>query len=166
MTPGIVRASTARECRLQPVTNANLPEPQPSGLASGWVVQPESTPEPEPQTPTPAATQASSTPGLSNIALMLLGVLGGVYLLYTWAWFETASVNAEANAATASDSGILGVILQQIMLWIAPLAPLLWFITSILAAKRRTGVIALLLILGLIILLPFPVLTSILGGAA
>lgn len=148
------------------MTNANLPEPKESGLASGWVVQPENAPTPKPETSTPSETEITTTPGLSNIALMLLGVLGGVYLLYTWAWFATASVNAEANVATAAESGIIGVILQQIMLWIAPLAPLLWFITAIMTAKRRTGVLALLLVLGLIILVPYPVLSSLMGGAA
>lgn len=105
--------------------------------------------------------------GLSNVAVMMLGVFGGFYLLYTWGWFEIAQANAQANAANAEASGLIGGILQQIVFWIAPLAPAVWFLSSYLFTRKAATIrLTILLFVGLIVLLPFPILISMTGGVA
>ena len=42
---------------------------------------------------------------LSNGALVLLGVVGGLYLLYTWVWFSWANYYSQMNSAVAEGSG-------------------------------------------------------------
>lgn len=117
----------------------------------------------EPELDAPETDEADQR--LSNIAVMLLGVFGGLYLLYTWGWFEIARVNAAANAAAAGTSGIVGSVLQQIVFWFTPLAPAAWFGAAYLISRNRgTFMMALLLLLGVVLLLPIPMLVS--GGAA
>ena len=148
------------------MTNDDLSEPRTSGLASGWTVQPEAaTPPAIAEAATDAELVESDDQRLSNVAVMMLGVLGGLYLLYTWGWFEIARVNAAANAVAAGTSGILGNVLQQIVFWFTPAAPALWFLTTYTFARHRgTLTMLLLLLLGVVVLLPIPLLVS--GGAA
>lgn len=145
------------------MTNEEPLEPRKSGLAAGWTVQPETVSEPEAQ---PAEMTAGEDPtsAFSSYALMLLGVFGGLYLLYTWGWFEVARAYAAMNTITAGASGIIGGVLQHIIFWIAPLAPLAWFAVSYVLTKHR-GMLALFLALlgGAIVLLPLPM---IFGGSA
>lgn len=102
---------------------------------------------------------------LSNGALVLLGVLGGLYLLYAWIWLGWAQFYAEMNAAVAAGSGSLGSALQQVLFWAAPTAPILWFLAALLlnrgAGMRR---IAIWLIVGAVVLLPYPIFSG--GGAS
>lgn len=90
---------------------------------------------------------------------MLLGVLGGLYLLYTWAWFVIADAYAGVNDAAAGASGTIGSVLQQIVFWVAPLAPITWFLSAYLATKKRSGSrFVITLVIGAIVLLPLPIL--------
>lgn len=135
-----------------------------SELASGWTVQPERVHQPEPEVAESVLDgDAQDSEQVSSIGLMLLGVFGGLYLLYTWGWFEIAQVYSAINDATASGSGVIGGVLQQIVFWLAPVAPATWFLTTYLFTKQR-GSLALLvgLILGAVVLLPFPLIA---GGA-
>lgn len=146
-----------------------------SSLASGWTVEGQSAAaEPqgsEPQTalsaetsgdPRPEVADAATEPTgestqLSNGALVLLGLIGGVYLLFTLVWFSWANAAATANAAVIETSGSLGGILQQIVFWVAPFAPALWF-TSVLVLCRGARVRRMVawLALGLVVLVPLP----------
>lgn len=107
---------------------------------------------------------SADSPALSNTAVMLLGVFGGLALLYTWGWAVVANAYTNINAATAAGSGLIGGALQQAYFWIAPAAPGLWFIlTLLLNYKKATWRLGLWLLIGAVVLLPFPIL---IGGAS
>ncbi|QBE47891.1 hypothetical protein [Leucobacter triazinivorans] len=165
-----MRKKTARETRE-------------SVLASGWTV------EADPETAAPAAGAApaespndadadadagavprddesdvAARPELSNGALVMLGVFGGLYLLYAWIWLSWAQFYAGVNAELAAASGALGALLQQLVFWAAPLAPLLWFLAALLL-NREAGArrMALWIVIGAVVLLPLPVFAG--GGS-
>ena len=84
-------------------------------------------------------------------------------------WYERYGVSArdiprtyaEFTAYTAAGSGALGQVLQQIMLWAAPCAPVLWFLAALAASRGgRTRRLAVLLLLGAVVLLPLPMLVA------
>jgi hypothetical protein len=94
---------------------------------------------------------------LSNGSVVLLGLLGGVYLLYTVVWFSWANYYSVMNSLVAAGSGSLGGVLQQVIFWIAPLAPALWFVTVLVLCRgAKIGKIALWLIVGAVLLVPLP----------
>lgn len=168
-----MRKKTAREARE-------------SALASGWTVEADPDPAADaasvdgaPAEPRPHAADAPDAsdaldeataetveprPQLSNGALVLLGVFGGLYLLYAWVWLSWARYYAGVNAELAAASGSLGSVLQQIVFWAAPLAPLLWFLAALLLNRGgSTRRLALWIVIGAIVLLPLPVFAG--GGA-
>lgn len=136
-------------------------------IAGGWKVETQP-PKDEPMvdsrdlsfhTSEPETTTSGRVEQMSNTALMLLGVFGGFYLLYTWGWFIIAKEYSQINAVTAEGSGIIGGVLQQIIFWAAPFAPLTWFLIATGARRtKNTGVLAIALLLGALFLLPFPLL--------
>lgn len=112
-----------------------------------------------------SGSEAAESAELSNAALVLLGVLGGLYLLYAWIWLSWAQFYSEMNAALVAGSGSLGSVLQQILFWAAPAAPILWFLSVMLLCRgARTRRIAMWLVVGAIVLLPYPIFSG--GGAA
>lgn len=151
-------------------------EARESRLASGWTVEadPASGPaagsapmsEEAAGTPVPGAEgpfaeaeegDAEGRPQLSNGALVALGVIGGLYLLYTWVWFSWASHYSSVNSAVAEGSGVLGSVMQQIVFWAAPFAPALWFFSVLLLNRGgRTRTTMLWLLIGAIVLVPLP----------
>lgn len=162
-------------------------EPRESSLASGWTVEadPSAAPQGERNVPqgVPGGAQevplsienegsgessiqgAASTVQLSNGALVLLGVVGGLYLLYTWVWFSWANYYSQMNSAVAEGSGAIGAVLQQAVFWAAPFAPALWFIAAYLLCRAsRTWNLALWLLIGAVVLLPLPALVTV-GGS-
>lgn len=149
-----------------------------SSPALGWRVEPDPDPAPLPEAPDGAArataedlgdpavpdpsgaaerSEEDDRPQLSNAALVLLGVSGGLYLLYAWVWLSWARYYAESNAAVASSSGALGAVLQQTVFWAAPLAPPLWFLAVLLLNRGSTPRMALWIGIGAILLVPLPV---------
>lgn len=154
-------------------------EARESTLASGWTVEEDAPATPEPESPAvPGAAAASEArPGsdsepepagpqqMSNGALVLMGVIGGIYLLYTYVWMTWAQYYAGVNTAVAANSGVIGGVLQQIVFWAAPVAPALWFLSAVLLNRgRSTRRLAVALIAGAILLVPLPMLMSS-GGA-
>ena len=142
-------------------------EARESSLASGWVVEPDAGVEPL-REETPEAETFSGgverTGQVSNAALVLFGVFGGLYILYTWVWMTWAQYYSAVNAAAAAGSGSVGGVLQQIVYWAVPVAPALWFLSALLLNRHRTGRLAVSLLLGAVVLLPFPMFVS--SGAA
>ena len=135
-----------------------------SSLASGWTVEGETEARPEPIEPAGGAgapgddEAVEPSPGqLSNGALVLLGLIGGLYLLYTIVWFSWANYYSAVNSAVAEGSGSLGGVLQQLVFWIAPLAPVLWFAaTWVLTRGTATWIRIVALIGGAVLLVPWP----------
>ena len=93
---------------------------------------------------------AAAQPGSAE--LVLLGVLGGVYLLYSVGWLIWA-------ISSAPD---LGDPVAQFMYglgrWLAVLAPALWFGTTLWLASERRRARMVWLIVGAIVLVPVPFL--------
>lgn len=102
---------------------------------------------------------------VSNLTLVLFGVFGGMYLLYTVGWFMIAQYFSTVNSITASTSGIIGGVLQQAIFWIAAFAPAGWFLASVyLARNKKAWFLPVALFIGLIVLLPLPLF--IVGGGS
>jgi drug/metabolite transporter superfamily protein YnfA len=89
---------------------------------------------------------ASAQPGSAE--LVLLGVFGGVYLLYTLGWI--LSVLRVQN--TAQDP--LGQFMFALGLWLAVLAPALWFGVTFALTRGRTKTRIVWLLIGAVVLLP------------
>lgn len=101
----------------------------------------------------------------SSVALMLLGVFGGLFLLYSLGWIEISRAYADINQLTAAGSGMVGAVLQNILFWLAPIAPAAWLVTAITFAKQtQTLKLAILLLMGAVVLFPFPFIFA--GGTA
>ena len=99
-----------------------------------------------------AATSDSEADGpaqTGSVELVVLGVLGGIYLLYTIGWFITAL------RTTAPGLGVVDDAMYSLGLWLAVLAPALWLGLSFwLAGGRRSRL--LWLIGGALVLVPVP----------
>lgn len=155
--------------------------PRESALASGWTVSGQLDSDADAPTPAvvpvvggaaPASAPAHSEPadGLatphretSNVAMVLFGVFGGMYLLYTAGWFLIAQYFASANDVAASTSGIVGGVAQIAIYWAAALAPAGWFtVVFLLSRGRKSWFLPVWLMVGLVVLLPLPLFTT--GG--
>lgn len=92
---------------------------------------------------------------LGNVALVTLGVLGGVYLLYAIGWFVSGSRFQLYAMATLEPVGYLAA-------WaLAVAAAPLWFATVLgFGARRPLWVRILLLLAGVVVLVPWPFLMS------
>ncbi|MFK4834466.1 DNA polymerase III subunit gamma/tau [Microbacterium sp. ZW T2_14] len=98
-----------------------------------------------------AATPAPEARSLGNGTLVALGVLGGVYALYAIGWL-IGGLRLQGRAQYL----VLDVMYQG-SLWLAVLAPVLWFATTFLLTRRsRAWVRFVWLAVGVIVLLPWP----------
>ncbi len=146
------------------MVNENDRSARESSIASGWTVegQPEAAPAKvraadEAGDPRPDEDGAPERRELSSGALVLLGLIGGVYLLYTYVWFSWANAASVANAAVVETSGSLGGVLQQLVFWVAPCAPALWFVSVLVLCRgQRVWRMTVWLALGLLVLVPLP----------
>ncbi|MFD4420941.1 DNA polymerase III subunit gamma/tau [Agromyces sp. NPDC058484] len=94
-------------------------------------------------------TDVTGAAQTGSVELVVLGVLGGVYLLYTVGWLITAL------RTTAPGLGVVDDAMYALGLWLAVLAPALWLGLSFwLSARRRSRL--LWLIGGAIVLVPVP----------
>jgi hypothetical protein len=92
------------------------------------------------------ADDAPAQPGSAE--LVLLGVVGGVYLLYTLGWI--LSVLRVQNPAQDP----LGQFMFALGLWLAVLAPALWFGVTFALTRGRPGARLVWLLIGAVVLLP------------
>ncbi|MEO6943910.1 MAG: hypothetical protein ABI053_04270 [Lacisediminihabitans sp.] len=91
-----------------------------------------------------------SASGTSSAMLVVFGVFGGIYFLYTVAWLITALQPGITTGNTLND------FMTQGSRVLAVLAAPAWFITALaLTASRRSGVRILFLVLGIVVLLPW-----------
>lgn len=89
---------------------------------------------------------AADQPGSAE--LVLLGVFGGVYLLYTLGWI--LSVLRVQNPATDP----VGQAMFALGLWLAVLAPALWFGVTFALTRRRPRARLVWMLVGAVVLLP------------
>lgn len=103
-----------------------------------------------PAAPTVASSEATATP-LGNAALVGMGVLGGVYLLYAIGWIVGGS---------RLQVWVLPDAMFYASWWLSILAPVIWFTAVlVLTATSRLWVRFVWLFAGAILLIPWPFLT-------
>lgn len=92
--------------------------------------------------------------GLSSAALVGFGIFGGIYLLFSVAWLITAL----RNPTQIQDA--LGNAMFVFGLWLSVAAPAIWFGAVLYLGKEATVLRKMLfLVLGAVVLIPWPYLT-------
>jgi hypothetical protein len=107
-----------------------------------------------------AAGPGAATTTAGNAALVGLGVVGGVYLLLAVGWLigglrlHGVAGYLVARDGVASPMWAAGTLAA---VWLAVLAPLIWFVTVFVTTRRsRTWLRWVLLVAGVLLLLPWP----------
>ena len=105
-------------------------------------------------------TAADDPRPLSTPMLLLVGVIGGVYLLYTVGWI-IGGLNLQGSALF-----LVPAIMYQVAVWAAVLAPALWFAAVWLLTRRSPGWVRVVgFIVGAALLVPWPfVMTGVVGA--
>ncbi|PPF28717.1 MULTISPECIES: DNA polymerase III subunit gamma/tau [unclassified Rathayibacter] len=94
----------------------------------------------------------------SSALLIAAGIAAGLYLLYAIAWAITATRQSPVAAAGFAGDA-LGGALYSLGLWLAVLAPPVWFAVVLLATRdSRVRTRVLWLVAGLVLLAPLPFL--------
>ena len=87
---------------------------------------------------------------MSASVLVSLGILGGIYLLYTVGWFISWQ---RFLYASNDELELIAFHVQQIL---AIIAPALWFVvTMVLTRERRPAIRLLWLLVGAVVLVPW-----------
>jgi hypothetical protein len=99
-----------------------------------------------------ASDDDETLPAITSSALLItLGILAGVYLLYTVGWVITIQ-HAGSLATTPLDK--IAIAIQE---GLAIAAPALWFAAAIYLTRTRRPAIRLLwLVVGVLVLVPWP----------
>lgn len=100
-----------------------------------------------------SSLSARSVPsgGTSSTALVILGVFGGVYLLASVGWI-IGGLRLQPYAEFLVAPGA-----YQVSLWLAVLAPLVWFATTLVLTRGgRVWIRVLVLLAGALLVLPWP----------
>jgi len=139
--------------------DASLPTPSAAELPKGFTAvgkgsetlgSPAASAEPSAPSSASAPAVAERQP-MGNGALIGFGVLGGVYALYVIGWL-IGGLRLQGKAQYL----VLDVMYQG-SLWLAVLAPLLWFATTLLLTRgARLWVRFAWLAAGVVLLLPWP----------
>lgn len=104
-------------------------------------------------------TAAGEKLPMGNAALVTIGVLGGIYALYTIGWI-IGGLRLKDTAEFLIAAGAF-----QFGFWLAVAAPVLWFITTYLLTRgAKTWVRIIWLIAGAALLIPWPfIMTGAIG---
>jgi len=107
-------------------------------------------PEPAPA-PTTEFVEAPARPGTPGILIVTYGILAGLYLLLTAGWFTTVA------RSTTTLPSLFPEIMYQFGEFLAIASPALWFASILLLTRGRRPIVRLLLLLlGLVVVLPWP----------
>jgi hypothetical protein len=104
----------------------------------------------------PAAEQAADSdephePGTGSALLVTLGVFGGIFLLYTVGWL------IGMQRSTVPSATLFFVFMYRLGQVLAIAAPAAWFVgVLVLARERRAGVRIIWLLVGVVLLAPWP----------
>lgn len=129
------------------------------GRGSGDVVREGDAPAPEDATQEDAAQEsgapdeaAGETSQIGNVALVALGILGGVYLLYTIGW-----IIGGLRLQVIAPALLVSPVAYVPAFWLAVLAPAIWFLTTLLLTRRSaTWLRFAWLAAGAVLLVPWP----------
>ncbi|WP_394289022.1 hypothetical protein [Microbacterium sp.] len=113
-------------------------------------------PDREPETGGAQAARSAEdfptdAPALGNVALVSLGLLGGIYLLYTVGWVIGGLRMLDAGAFLVPPAAVVPAV------WLGIAAPALWLGGTLLLTRRSAGWVRLVwLIAGVFLLVPWP----------
>lgn len=131
-----------RAARTPTAADAVRPSNQETELPTGWS-----------SVGSPGRVEAHETrdrPQTGSTALIVLGVLGGIYLLYTIGWIITATrLHASTTDAVSAFMATLGS-------WLAVLAPPAWFGLVFWLTRTGSRRRIIWLVVGAIVLAPLP----------
>lgn len=123
-------------------------------LAPGWKTV--GTPVPLTGATDDVETEAAGEPDAakqpSSAELVMLGVLGGVYLLYSIGWL------IDATTAPPQLADPVAQFMHSLGRWFAVAAPALWFATALWLATEHRRARLIWLIAGAVLLVPVPFL--------
>ncbi len=140
-------------------TRPPRPERTDAALPSGWqaVGKGSGAAATEPAPADVVATVEAEPPAsLGNVALVSLGLLGGIYLLYTVGWI----LGGARTALVISPYLAPGAVVPA--QWLAVAAPVLWFGgTMFLTRASATWVRFTWLVIGVFLLLPWPFVSGV-----
>jgi hypothetical protein len=133
------------------------PADEPATLPEGWNAVgkgSETVPTDEAADTTASGDEEHATDAhepMGNVALVTVGILGGIYLLFTIGWL-IGGFRLQGRAQY-----LVADVMFQGSFWLAVLAPLLWFATVFLLTRRSsTWVRIVWLVAGAILLVPWP----------
>ena len=122
-----------------------------TGLPAGYTEPDEDAAEGE-----AAPADADQAQPMGNAALIALGVLGGVYLLYTIGWIVGGLRLQDVIPFLLPETAVARVA-YAFALWIAVAAPAIWFSATVLLTRRsRSWVRFVWLAAGVVLLIPWP----------
>ncbi len=102
-------------------------------------------------TPTTVFVEAPAQRGTPGILIVTYGILAGLYLLLTAGWFATVA------RSTVTLPSLFPEIMYQFGEFLAIASPALWFASVVLLTRGRRPIVRLLLLLlGLVVILPWP----------
>ncbi len=104
------------------------------------------------------AVTTTDAAAASSTALIVLGILGGIFLLYTVGW----AVAAGRVASSATD--IVGSFMFTLGIWLAVAAPALWFAMTLWLTRSTSRWRIVWLIVGVVVLVPVPFIAGVGGG--
>ncbi len=105
------------------------------------------------------AAAEEEKPRTSDVSLVSIGILMGVYALYTVAWFLAAKSYSLYYSVVVTSSGIVGDILYQALIWLTAVTPAIWFLVSFQLTKGKAPWKRIAwLVAGAIVLIPIPYL--------
>lgn len=136
LTTGSTSKSPVRKSRTSPPST-----PSPTPVSEPWA----------PSEKLPAVEEDEELGGLTSGQGILLGVLGGFYLLFSAAWIITAL----RNPVQIADP--LGSFMFVTGLWMAACAPAAWFAATLILGRRRSFLWRFaILALGAAVVVPWP----------
>ncbi len=142
--------------QLEPV-EPDLGHGEPAGLAAGWTVAQPTAAEAKDAHQTDASEPAPTQPDVaeepaaqSSTALVGMGILGGVYLLYTIGWFIGVSRMTQPIGDPVAE------FMFSIGTWLAVAAPLVWFGVTFGLTRHHLRARILWLSAGVVLLAPLP----------
>lgn len=110
----------------------------------------------------PEADPDEPRPPLGNAALIGLGMLGGVYLLYTIGWIIGGVRLLRVAGLMMASDGVAPATWtagNTVLVWLAVAAPAIWFFTvQMLTRGGRPWLRWAWLIAGVVVLIPWPML--------
>lgn len=94
-----------------------------------------------------------AAPGISSFLLVSYGILAGAYLIYTLGWV----VVVLGPLAGGINADVLGQLMYRVTQVLAVASPAIWFGAAFLLTRGRRPIVRLLvLLLGLVVVLPWP----------